>query len=307
MDDFLDFGVDTESDPASAIADDRVESTRRIRRVVAAADDGPEAADALALAATLSDLAEGQLVVASVAAFRPGSISPGDRARILAEEEEKLRRRATAQLGDRGFATRVLSGGAAATGIKEIAAAEEADLIVLGSSHRGALGRVLPGSVGERVLNGAPCAVAIAPRGNAATTHGFERVVVGCDGSREAAAAVDLAADLAGRTGARLELLGVVEMKFDLAGFPKPPEATEVERVRRTLERARATVPATVRATTRQVDGDAAEMIAAIAQGADLLLVGSRGHYGPARRLILGSVAAKLARRAPCATLVVPP
>ena len=42
---------------------------------------------------------------------------------------------------------------------------EGALAIVVGPSHRGPLGRILPGSVGERLLHGAPCPVAVAPRG----------------------------------------------------------------------------------------------------------------------------------------------
>ena len=45
------------------------------------------------------------------------------------------------------------------------AAAKEVDarLIVLGSSTRSAIGRVLPGSTAERVVHGAPCPVAVVP------------------------------------------------------------------------------------------------------------------------------------------------
>jgi nucleotide-binding universal stress UspA family protein len=54
------------------------------------------------------------------------------------------------------------------------------------------------------------------------------------------------------------------------------------------------------------VHGVAAEVIAAAGHEADLLVIGSRGQYGPLRRTLLGSVAAKLARSAPCATLITP-
>jgi nucleotide-binding universal stress UspA family protein len=47
-------------------------------------------------------------------------------------------------------------------------------------------------------------------------------------------------------------------------------------------------------------------MLAAAGRDADLLVLGSRGQYGPLRRTLLGSVAAKLARTAPCAMLVTP-
>ena len=39
-----------------------------------------------------------------------------------------------------------------------------ADLVVVGSTHTGRLGRVFPGSTGEKLLHGAPCAVAVVPR-----------------------------------------------------------------------------------------------------------------------------------------------
>lgn len=42
------------------------------------------------------------------------------------------------------------------------------------------------------------------------------------------------------------------------------------------------------------------------AEGADLLVIGSRGHYGVARRLLLGSVAARVMRTAACPTLITP-
>ena len=39
----------------------------------------------------------------------------------------------------------------------------DAALIVVGSTHTGRAGRVLPGSTGERLLHGSPCAVAVVP------------------------------------------------------------------------------------------------------------------------------------------------
>src|SRR5690349_23557801 len=41
----------------------------------------------------------------------------------------------------------------------------EADLVVVGSTNRSRVGRVLPGTTGERLLQESPCAVAIAPLG----------------------------------------------------------------------------------------------------------------------------------------------
>src|SRR5688572_15324143 len=54
-----------------------------------------------------------------------------------------------------------------ARGLYNLAGERGAALIVVGSTHRGPVGRVLRGSVGDNLLNGAPCAVAVAPRGYA--------------------------------------------------------------------------------------------------------------------------------------------
>ena len=45
---------------------------------------------------------------------------------------------------------------------------EQADLVVVGSAHRGRIRQLLVSSTGERLLNGAPCPVAVAPKGYAA-------------------------------------------------------------------------------------------------------------------------------------------
>jgi nucleotide-binding universal stress UspA family protein len=47
-------------------------------------------------------------------------------------------------------------------------------------------------------------------------------------------------------------------------------------------------------------------MISEAAEGCDLLVLGSRGHYSAARRLFLGGVATEVTRSAPCATLITP-
>jgi nucleotide-binding universal stress UspA family protein len=48
-------------------------------------------------------------------------------------------------------------------GLHELAESQNADLLVVGSCHRGPIGRVLVGNDAVATLNRAPCAVAIAP------------------------------------------------------------------------------------------------------------------------------------------------
>src|SRR5215218_2316022 len=69
--------------------------------------------------------------------------------------------------------------GAHAHALQTLAEQEDADIIVVGSSHTGRLGRVLPGSTAERLLHGAPCPVAVVPLGYR-TRAARSRPVVGC-------------------------------------------------------------------------------------------------------------------------------
>jgi len=126
------------------------------------------------------------------------------------------------------------------------------------------------------------------------------------NGSRESTAALWLAAALAERDGAKLTLVGVVEMRFDLAGFARPADPEEIARLERALQRARASLHPGLAVESKEVHGVVPDVIFAAARGANLLAIGSRGNYSPVRRLFLGSVAAKVARTAPCPTLIVP-
>lgn len=240
-----------------------------LERILVGHDEGAASLDALALANALSEATGAELIAPSTRPSGREEIGPD--------------------------------------GLKEIAAAEDADLIVVGSADRGRLGRVLPGSFGERVLNDAPCAIAIAPLGLADREFRLRRITIGYDGSKEAGAALTLAIELARRAGAALLILGAVEVEINVTGFgPDSLDETEVARMRRHLDRARARVPDSLAVETRLLRGTPSHAIAAAAEGSDLLLLGSRGHYGPARRLFLGSLATQVTRDAPCATLIAP-
>ena len=51
----------------------------------------------------------------------------------------------------------------AARALHELSETKGAGLLVVGSTKRGAAGRVLPGSTAERLMHGAPCPIAIVP------------------------------------------------------------------------------------------------------------------------------------------------
>jgi nucleotide-binding universal stress UspA family protein len=209
-----------------------------------------------------------------------------------------------------------------ARGLHDTAVAEGADLIVVGSSHHGPLGRVLLGSVGERLLSGAPCAVAVAPRGYAARRpRAIKLIAVAFDGSPEAQIALRTAHAVAMRTSAALRVVMVIEPPAAIPGqfVPLPGVEPLV-----TLERADALQRQELAAQTaldsavqalgdpgqleRQVlfGGDPASAILDVAaRDVNLLLLGSRA-YGPARRALVGSVSAAVVRHASCPVLVTP-
>lgn len=202
---------------------------------------------------------------------------------------------------------RVYGGGSVAHVLTDLAAEEEADLIVIGAGHRGAVGRTFLGSVAHGLLHGAPAPVATAPRGYSkrpCVSPGL--IAVAYDGTPEAEAALGYAEGLALATGARLRLLAVAAVPATPAtmlGYtpPMPKPAAAV------LADGLATVDPEVDAETRVLADHsiAGAIVADCGTEVDLLVVGSRG-YGAFSRVMIGSVAAGLIHEARCPVLVAP-
>jgi nucleotide-binding universal stress UspA family protein len=182
-----------------------------------------------------------------------------------------------------------------------------ADLIVVGSAHRGIIGRVLAGNVTMGTLHGAECPVIVAPRGYAEHGSPLQAIGVGFDGSPEARAAVELARDVAAAVGGRLRVIRVLE-PAPLGGPGLAYRKDWAEHAAERRDDAQAELDELLAelgeiATGEVVVGDPATELAYAGNELDLLVSGSRG-YGPVRRLMLGSTSARLVREAPCAVLV---
>jgi nucleotide-binding universal stress UspA family protein len=250
-----------------------------------------------------------ELLVAT--AFGPVLAGAGlDLARIEGEYFAEAFEQAEVELPGIGFERRELRDVSAPRGLDQLAEAEGADLIVIGSSHRGKIGRVLFGSVGERLLYGAPCAVAVAPRGYAGSERlGKGAIGVAYDGTAESRLALDGAIALATSLGGKLRLITVAsDISFlELAPGTGSEEYMEhvVRHYRDLQKQALTEIGETVEATGVLVDTIPAPGIVANAADLDLLVMGSRG-YGPIRRTLLGGVSAEVMRTAPCPVLVVP-
>lgn len=281
--------------------------TRGPLRLLVGYDGGTGSRDALSFAKALCEKTEVELTVASVRPYRPGPLGAEGFGTAIKEDEHWIGRGTCEVLGSIPFATRVIAGGHEAAGLKELAEAEDSDLIVVGSTHRERIGSVFPGSVGGHVLDGAPCAVAIAPRGLSDSDFSIQTIAVGYDGSKASATALHLAVGLTERTDASLLILGAVEISLGLAGFEtRQPKGFQQAQMERHLQRALESVPPTVPAESRLLLGEPAEMIVETASEVDLLILGSRGSYGLVPRLMLGSVGAAVVKGATSPTLITP-
>jgi nucleotide-binding universal stress UspA family protein len=222
-----------------------------------------------------------------------------------AAEAESLFTEARERLGELSVETRGFGGGSPAKVLTELAEGEGIDLIVVGSPHRGAVGRALIGSVADNLLHGSPRPVVVAPRGYAGERHEpFRRIAVGHDGTPEADAALRAAEALALRSNALIDVLTVLAPPAVTPGPVgyAPSEPPEPDKI---LNQAIHAVDERLGATGRRLDGPPARMLAGACEDAGLLVVGSRG-YGPVLRVLLGSVSTRLIHIAPCPVLVIP-
>ena len=194
----------------------------------------------------------------------------------------------------------------AAYGLHEVAERLGASAIVVGSSHRGRVGRVLPGSVTARLLHGAPCPVAVAPADYSGPPAGPLRIAVAYDGTPGAREALETAVALARGAHATVST-STVESPLRSRprrcrpagwGLVSTPTALH-QRAEEAVAAAHSRIPDDLRGSTELHTGDPAEVLSAISTGADLLLCGSRG-YGPLRSVLLGGVSSALAYSCAC-------
>jgi nucleotide-binding universal stress UspA family protein len=280
-----------------------------MRKIIVGFDGSEEARDGLALARLLAAGTGAELIVA--AAFGSMLAGPGVDLGVLQQSYfQNVFEKAANALGSSGFERRELRDASAPRGLAELAEKEGADLIVIGSAHRGAVGRVLFGSVGERLLYGGPCPVAIAPRGYV-DAETLDKGVVGVayDGSDEATRALHAAAGLATLLGGRLSVVTVVDDYSSSVVSPTmiPQEYLKAieDSFQRIQDEALEQIRGGISVSGAVVHGPPAQILIDSGAEMDLLVMGSRG-YGPARRTLLGGVSALVMREAPCPVIVVP-
>ena len=245
----------------------------------------------------------------------PNAMGPPGWPAVFAEDAEKVAEVGAARARDRSGDVEVAAlteevGAARAL----VEASRTAALLVVGAHGRGALPGMLVGSVAFTVAGHAHCPVVIV-RGDGARRPGPDRpVVVGFDGSPGSCAAMAHAADVAAESAAHLMVITAYQpvSPWLLSGSTYSSNRPDFDAAARNAARqtaveglriARRHHPA-LPATQRAEHGPTAPLLAAAAQDAGLLVVGSRGHGG-FTGLLLGSVGHRLIRVSPCPVVVV--
>jgi nucleotide-binding universal stress UspA family protein len=211
---------------------------------------------------------------------------------------------------------RELPGTTAASALHEAAEAQDAGLLVVGSTRRGTMGRILPGSTADRLMHGAPCPVAVVPHGWE-TRGGLQTIGVGYVETEEGRQALLGAHALARRAGATLRAITVMKVSpwwysETEPGTPLRP-ATHMEEIE---GEHRVSAEAALRRQVTELGddvpvepeafiGEPAEILTTVSENLDLLVIGSRG-YGPLRAVLLGGVSRQVAARAHCPVIVLP-
>ena len=190
------------------------------------------------------------------------------------------------------------------------------NLVVVGSHGRTALGRLVLGSVSQRVLTEARCSVRIA-RGRVDEPDSPVRIIIGIDGSPASEEAVREVATRRWAPKSEAKLIIVDDPLLpDYVGDLIPPLAKTIEEDRR---EERAWVEKISEQSAALLHGAEIEVTGVVRQGdpkrelpkaaeewgADCIFVGSAGFSNRLERFVLGSISAAVAARAHCSVEVI--
>jgi nucleotide-binding universal stress UspA family protein len=203
-----------------------------------------------------------------------------------------------------------LVSGAVVSGVLKRARASAADLIVMATHGRGPVGRLMLGSVADKLLRHAAIPILLVRCGDNSqewTAPNFGHILVPLDGSELAESALPPAIGIGRLTDARFTLVRAVERvyrPFDRSGANDRNQDQREGSEQPILDAARylEKIAARLRLESPRVEkvvleGDAASAILheASARKVDLIAIATHGR-GDLKRLLLGSVADKVIR-----------
>lgn len=194
--------------------------------------------------------------------------------------------------------------GSPAREILKRAAEWEADLIVVGSHGRSALGRFVLGSVSQRVITSAHCSVRVA-RHQAREKDSPVRIIIGVDGSEGSQAAVQRVAARVWPKGSEVRLITSVD-PFHALAMETGDKFAHMRSIHRADETMLRTVGVQVECLIQEEDPKLFLVAEAERWKADSIFVGARG-LNAVERFFLGSVSTAVVSRAHCSVEVARP
>lgn len=200
-----------------------------------------------------------------------------------------------------------LQGTSPAMAVVDHAEKSGADLCIVGSHGRTGLSRMLIGSVAEAIVRHAPCDVLCIPPGVDVEALPPKRILAPTDFSELAERGLAVAGALARSGPSQLTLVHVLDAMhpaIPAAAFAEEKLSRHERHAALSSYRAEHLADLTDVATEVEVEGSPADAICRLAATADLVVLATHGRTGLSR-LLIGSVAERVVRHAPCATLVV--
>jgi nucleotide-binding universal stress UspA family protein len=192
--------------------------------------------------------------------------------------------------------------GSPASEIIERADEWKADLIIVGSHGRSALGRFLLGSVSQSVVAQASCSVRVA-RGEAGRKDSAMKILIGLDGSLCSGAAVLEVARRNWPEGSEVRLVTSVD-PWHVYAMEQEDKYAFVRGYHEPTEALLRSVGLEVSSLVKEEDAKRLLIDEAERWGADSIFVGTRG-LGRIGRLLIGSVSLAVVARAHCSVEVV--
>ncbi len=198
-------------------------------------------------------------------------------------------------------------------GLTELASEVKADVVVVGSSSSGLLGRVTLGSVSGRLVHTAQVPVAIAPRGYPRDPGPIRRLSVAYGGKADAVGLIASSAELARRWSAELRIVSFSVRPIGGAFEQSAEELVVKQWQKRTFDEISKQL-GDIRSSVALADVDVvigtgldwSKAVEGVPwEAGDLLLLGS-GAAGAKAQVFLGSAASKILRHSPVPVMILP-
>jgi nucleotide-binding universal stress UspA family protein len=287
----------------------------RLDTILVAYDFSAHSEAALRTAISLARTSKGKIRLLHSCGLPVGGLMPYDAATIPVDVYDSIRYAAVERLDAvrRDAAAQGVDVTAEVTTIFPVEAVLEAvekdgaDLVVAGTRGLTGLKHAILGSTAERIVRLAPCPVLTVHDGAGALPR---RVILATDFSDEGAYAMRQGAELAKRLEAEIHLVHAFDVPLEPVtryGIAIPTDIVPLARdvARKKLDAAAGELGSLgMKVESHLTEVPAATAIAEVAKSlsADLIVMGTHGFTG-LRHLLLGSVAERTLRLAPCAVL----